>query len=313
MIYDYKNGIYAFDARYERDGVVSLYVVLDGERAAIVDTANNRALPYAVDALNELGVPRENVDYILLTHVHLDHAGGAGLFMREFENAKLVVHPRGARHMIDPAKLFASVQEVYGAEEAARMYGELLPVPESRVLTPSDGEVIRLGGRTIVCLDTPGHAKHHIAYLDRAADAVFAGDAFGVTHAGLYVNEGQGIIPTTSPVQFDAEAMRRSIDRIVALAPAAVYLTHFGAIRDVARTAADLHRLIDDHERAVERAGGDYERTLAALRALFEQELDRQAWPISKEEMRDTFKTTIELNAQGLCVWHGNRRAKDGS
>ncbi len=312
MIYDYKNGTYALDAHYERDGIVSIYIVLDGGRAAIVDTANNQALPYALEALKELGVSRENVDYILLTHVHLDHAGGAGLFMRTFENARLVVHPRGARHMIDPTKLLASVRAVYGAEEASRMYGELLPIPESRVLTPDDGDTISLGDRAIACLETPGHAKHHMAYYDKKTNTVFAGDAFGVTYSGLYVNEGQGIIPTTSPVQFDPEAMRRSIDRIVALAPSALYLTHFGAIRDVARTATDLRRLIDDHVRTVERADGDYGGTLAMLGALFEEEGERQGWPIAREEMRKVFKTTIDLNAQGLCAWYKNSRAGNG-
>lgn len=313
MIYDYENGIYAFDAHYERDGLVSIYIILDGGRAAIVDTANNKALPYALDALKKLGVTHESIDYILLTHVHLDHAGGAGLFMQEFPNAKLVVHPRGARHMIDPAKLVAGVQKVYGAEETERMYGTLIPVPQPRIVTPEDGDEFRLGNRLIVCLDTPGHAKHHMAYFDKTANAVFAGDAFGITHKGLEVGERQSVIPTTSPVQFDPESMHRSIDRIVALNPSAVYPTHFGQMRDVKGIAADLHRLIDDHVKAVVDAEGDLKKTYDGLIELFEAEKTRQGWPIASEEWRVVFNVTIELNAQGLCVWYEENKGTKNS
>ena len=307
MIQNCTNGVYAFDAHFECDGLVALYIIADGGRAAIVDTANNRALPYALGALAELNIPREAVDYIFLTHVHLDHAGGAGLFTQELPNAKLVVHARGARHMTDPTKLLAGVREVYGAEATERMYGSLIPVPASRVLTPRDGEVITLGGRSIVCLDTPGHARHHMVYFDRTANAVFTGDAFGITYPGFDVGGRQSAFPTTSPVQFDPEAMHRSIDRIVSLSPAALYPTHFGEMRGAERIAADLHRLIDAHVKIVSDAKGDLGETLAGLERLFEEEGIRENRPSPSPERQLYFGVELALNAQGLCVWYASK------
>lgn len=303
MICDYKNGVYAFDAHYERKGLVSIYIVADCGRAAIVDTAHNRALPYALAALKELGIPRENVDYVLLSHVHLDHAGGAGLFMQRLPNAKLVVHPRGARHMIDPSRLLAGAGEVYGAAEIARMYGTVIPVPPSRVLTPQDGCELPLGGRVVACLETPGHARHHMAYFDRTANAVFTGDAFGTTRKRFDAG-GPCAFPMTTPTQFDPVAMHRSIDRIAALKPAAAYPTHFGRMSGTEQIAADLHRMIDGHVSAVTRAGGNFERTCEALGELFEEERIRQSWPIAPGELRSALEIEIRLNALGLCAWY---------
>lgn len=304
MICDYRDGVYAFDAHYEREGSVSVYVVTDGGRTAVVDPAHNGALPRTMDALKELGVPRENVDYILLTHVHLDHAGGAGLLMRELPNAKLVVHPRGARHMVNPSRLVAGTREIYGETETERMYGTVIPVPPSRILTPEDGQAFPLSGRVITCMETPGHARHHMAYFDRAANAIFTGDAFGMTHRQLDAAGIQSVLPMTSPVEFDPIAMHRTIDRIAGLEPSAAYPTHFGQLRGVERIAVDLHRRIDDHVGATVRTEGDFKKTREALAELFESEKNRLGWQFSPTEPGGTLDRLIELNAMGLCAWY---------
>lgn len=308
VIHDFKNGIYAIDSFYEREGAAAVYVILDNGRAAIVDTAHNDALVPVLEGVRALGIPRENVDYIFLTHVHLDHAGGAGRFMHEFPNARLVVHSRGARHMIDPAKLLAGVRAVYGDAETARMYGELLPVPADRVISPEDGDEFRVGNRTIVAMDTPGHAKHHLAFWDKTANAVFSGDVFGISFPEMTGPQGQGVIPTTSPIQFDPAAMRASIDRIVALNPDRLYPTHFGEIRDVRAAAAHLHRQIEAHERIAMSAAGDVERARAGVEALFQEERVAQGWPLPPEAIPELFKIEIELNAQGLAALFEQRR-----
>jgi Zn-dependent hydrolases, including glyoxylases len=302
MIFDYGNGIYGVDSGYERDELAIVYIIRDGGRTGIVDTAHNGSLAPLREAMAELSIAPDEIDYVLLTHVHLDHAGGAGRYMQEFPNAKLVVHARGARHMINPEKLMAGVREVYGPEETERMYGELVPVPEDRVIQPQDGEEIRLGGRTLVCLDTPGHAKHHLAYFDKSANAVFAGDTFGISYPNVGQPGREAIVPTTSPVQFDPEAMKASIDRIVALQPDAVFLTHFGPVKNIAQAAQDLHRQIDAYVALAEEVRGDGAQLRKRVLDIFREERRAQAWTISESDVPRVFQMEIELNAQGLEV-----------
>ena len=162
----YDHGIYAVDSGYIRPQLNAIHLIVEHGQVAVVDTANNAALPRVLAALQALELTPASVAYVVLTHVHLDHAGGAGAMMQAFPEARLVVHPRGASHMADPARLFAAVQAVYGAAKAERLYGTLLPVPADRILTAGDGYPFDLAGRTLTCLETPGHARHHLCLLD---------------------------------------------------------------------------------------------------------------------------------------------------
>lgn len=308
MILDFGDDIYAFDAKFEREGFAAVYILKSHGRAAILETAHNASLPLLSDALTELGLDDSQIDLVLLTHVHLDHAGGAGSYMRGFPNASLVVHERGSRHMINPEKLLAGARAVYGAEETERMYGELVPVDEARVTTPADGEEISFGGRKIICLDTPGHAKHHLSYHDVASGSVFTGDVFGMAYAGLSTPERRGIVPTTSPVQFDPAEMLRSVDRIARLGPKRIFPTHFGEVRDVKMAASDMRRMIDAHVRAAVDSGGEEENIRKLLGQVFEEECKIQGWPLCKSEVADVLAPVVWMNAQGLAVW----REKDG-
>ncbi len=213
----YEPGIYAVDAGYLRPQLAAIYLLVEGGRVAVVDTATNACLPRVLDALRSLGLPLTRVDYVFLTHVHLDHAGGAGAMMQTFPEARLVVHPRGVRHMADPAPLFAAVQAVYGADAAEQLYGELVPVPVERILAAGDGHTLDLGGRTLVCLDTPGHARHHLSLLDTHSGGLFAGEAFGISLRELDVDGRASILPAIAPTQFDPAAMQASVGRILAL------------------------------------------------------------------------------------------------
>ena len=309
----YEHGIHALDAGYIRPLLAAIHLIVENGRVAVVDTANNAALPRVLAALQTLSLSPANVDFVFLTHVHLDHAGGAGALMRAFPEARLVVHPRGARHMADPVKLFAAVQQVYGAEEAHRLYGDPLPVAEDRILVAENGYSFDLGGRTLVCLDTPGHARHHLCLLDTRSGCLFTGDIFGLSFRELDVDGRPSIIPTSSPTQFEPEVMHASVDRILAHQPPAVYLTHFAEIRDVARLGGDLHRLIDAHVALAERerdSGPEREaRVLGGLWALMEAEAARQGWRLPAAQWRKVLGMDIEINAQGLDYWldHGNR------
>lgn len=304
---DYEHGITAIDSGFERPLLDAVHLVVEDGRAAFVDTASNTSLPRVLSALAAKGLSPEHVDWVLLTHVHLDHAGGAGLYLRHFPNARLAVHPRGARHMIDPARLVAGTVEVYGADEARRMYGEIVPVPAERVVETPDGASVSLNGRRFEFIDTPGHARHHVCIVDERSGHIFAGDTFGLSYRELDVDGRPSIFPSTTPVQFDPPALHASIDRLLARAPEAIYVTHFGQVTDVQRCGADLHRLIDAHvqlARDCRDAGPERgARLREGVRALLVQEARRNGWPVSGQALFDLFELDIMLNADGLAAW----------
>jgi glyoxylase-like metal-dependent hydrolase (beta-lactamase superfamily II) len=251
------------------------------------------------------------VDYVILTHVHLDHAGGAGAMMQAFPKARLVVHPRGARHMADPTKLLAGATAVYGQAEVRRLYGDVLPVDVSRIIEATNELKIDLAGRELLCLDTPGHARHHICIVDRRSGHVFVGDTFGLSYRELDTDGRQFIFPTTTPVQFDPDALHASLDLLMSYRPEAVYLTHYSQVRDVAAKALDLHRLIDAHltiARFETEASPDrHSRIRAGLAHLLVDEAKRFGCRLQPAEILEIFAADLDLNAQGLGVWLDSR------
>lgn len=304
---DYEHGISAIDSGFGRPLLDAIHLVVAGDRAALIDTGTNASLPLVLAALAERGLAAEQVDYVILTHIHLDHAGGAGALMRALPNAVLTVHPRGARHMADPSRLVAGTIAVYGEAEARQMYGDILPIPAERILETPEGATIRLGGRTLAFLDTPGHARHHVCILDSRSGHVFAGDMFGLSYRELDTGGRQFVFPTTTPTQFEPAAMHASIDRLLALRPEAIYVTHYGRVQEVPRLGADLHRLIDAHVAAAQRhrdAGAErHARIGAALADILLDEARRQGWNMAPDMLIRLMANDIALNAQGLCAW----------
>jgi glyoxylase-like metal-dependent hydrolase (beta-lactamase superfamily II) len=248
------------------------------------------------------------VEFIFLTHVHLDHAGGAGLFAQKFPNAKIVVHERGARHIIDPEKLVAGATAVYGEEAMGRLYGEVLPSPPDRVTVPRGGDEFRVGGRVIVCLDTPGHARHHMAYHDTKTKTIFTGDSYGMSYLELIRPEGRCAILTTSPVQFDPEAMRASMRLIESLKPDFLCPTHFGRMPAGKEMSESLHRQLDMYVKAAEDAGGDIDKIRTGLRELFRDEASRQGCECLSANSGRVTGLALELNARGLTMWYEKGR-----
>lgn len=303
----YPDGIYAIESGYLREQLAAIHAVVSDDAVAIVDTGNNETAPRVLAALAELGYSAAQVRYVLLTHIHLDHAGGAGAFMAACPNAQLVVHPRGVRHMVDPSKLWAGTVAVYGEDDAVAKYGRIEPVAAERIVEATDGLVIDLNGRAIRVADTPGHANHHVCYFDDRTRAWFTGDTFGLSYRELDHDGRQFVFPSTTPVQFDPDALHASIDRLMAEQPTAMYLTHYSRVTDLPRLAADLHRLIDAHV-AIARTGADaidhrHQIIRAGLSALMRQEAARQQWPVDEDTLFDLFAMDLELNAQGLEVW----------
>ncbi|MEW9897657.1 MBL fold metallo-hydrolase [Chitinivorax sp. PXF-14] len=306
-ITDYPHGVSAIDVEFQRSGLAASHLIVDGDEAALVDCGTNYSVPRLMAALASRAVAPEQVRYLILTHVHLDHAGGAGLLIQQLPNATLLLHPRGARHMIDPRVLYKSATQVYGEAEMARTYGQLTPVPAARVREVHDGDQVTLGSRTLSFMDTPGHAKHHVCIHDSGSNGVFSGDTFGLSYRALDCGGRPFVLPTTTPPQFDPEAAHASIERIAALAPEAVYLTHYGRVAEVPRLEADLHAGLDAF---VEIALRLQDAGAARHRLICEQlfgwlwhRLQAQGFAGSEAQARDWLTMDIELNAQGLEFW----------
>jgi glyoxylase-like metal-dependent hydrolase (beta-lactamase superfamily II) len=305
-IVDAGNGIHVVDTGYVRPRLAASHIVIDGTRAAIVDTGPAPAAPYILEALGQLGIERGQVDYLLLTHVHLDHAGGAGQLMAALPNARAVLHPRGAPHMVEPSKLVAGSIAVYGEQVFRELYGEIVPIPAERVTTVQDGERLQLGARTFEFIDTPGHARHHYCAVDLDHGVIFSGDTFGISYREFDTAAGPFVFPTTTPVQFDPPALHASIDRLMSYRPKRMALTHFGPVGDLERLAGDLHECIDEfvsiaraHASAADRSA----RIASDMFGRLSERLARHGYDGDAARRHELLDSDVELNTQGLDVW----------
>ena len=300
------HGIHTIDTGFVRPQFDAAYLLVERGHGAFIDCGTNHAVPRLLAALDEAGLSPAAVDWLILTHVHLDHAGGAGELMARLPNARLLVHPRGARHMIDPVQLWAGASAVYGEAVMEQTYGRLRPIAAERVVEAADGHEVELAGRTLRCLDTPGHARHHLCVFDARANVCFTGDTFGLSYREFDGAHGPFILPTTSPVQFDPLALHASIDRLIALQPTAMYLTHYGRVEDVERLATDLHTQIDAMvalARAATEQPDRHAALMASLTDLYAARAQAHGWTHGREALRELLAMDIELNAQGLAIW----------
>jgi glyoxylase-like metal-dependent hydrolase (beta-lactamase superfamily II) len=300
------NGVYLIDTLYLRPGLAASHLVVDDGRAAFVDTGAAPAAPRLLAALDEVGVPRENVDYLFLTHVHLDHAGGAGQLIQALPNARAVLHPRGAPHLIDPARLIAGSIQVYGEALYRQLYGELLPIPAERVLVVEDMQRLQLGRRTFEFIDAPGHARHHHCPIDLDHREAYSGDNFGICYRELDTDRGPFMLPTTTPVQFEPDALHATIDRLMSYRPQRILQTHFGPVTDLERLASDLHaaivelvRIARQHAQATDRRA----RIEADMFRYFSVRLDEHGYAGDLERRHALLDEDVRLNAAGLEVW----------
>lgn len=286
------------------------HLIIEGSKAAYVDTGANDSVPLLLDALDQRGLAPADVDYVFLTHVHLDHAGGAGLLMQLIPDARCVVHPRAARHMIDPSKLIAGTVAVYGKEKTQEIYGDIQPIDEQRIDIVEDGQWIDFNGRRMQAIFTEGHAKHHYVLNDPTSRGVFTGDAFGVSYRETDTENGVIVFPTATPIDFDPEEAHKSIDRIMACDPDCLYLTHYSRVDDLQRLAADMHRGIDDYVAIAFANENASDRQQALEDGMFEYmcgRLEKHGFAGDRDEMWSIMQIDVQLNAQGLGVWLDRR------
>lgn len=301
----YDHGVYCIDSGYVQDQYCAIYLLKEGDEVAIIETATNHSVDRVLSVLSELNIDRQQVKYVIPTHIHLDHVGGAGAMMDIFSQARLIIHPRGARHVIDPTRLIEGSISVYGETLFRRLYGDIQPIEESRVDIAGDLDVYTLGQRELVFIDTPGHARHHFCIYDAKSNGIFSGDTFGISYPAMK-NLANGLMPSSSPVHFDADALIKSIDRLSAYKPDFVFLTHFGSIENPVAKAASLKQWIFDIVDACKAANPvdkiSIDKLEKSLREMAIQKLGGNP-DTDIEQIMKVLSTDIRLNAKGLAIW----------
>lgn len=301
-------GIYQIDVCDQEPERTACYLIL-ADKIALIETGPAPGTVHIKDALKKLGIQREEVDYIIVTHIHLDHAGGAGVMARDLPRAKVFVHPRGARHLIDPARLAAGARAIYG-ESFDRLFGAVLPVPGERVCTPADGEILDLGGgRVLTFYHTPGHARHHIIIHDPASRGVFSGDTLGVRFQALSRLVGSDIILlSTPPPEFDPAGMIKTLDRAAGLDLDYIYFAHYGRAGGVSAILAYLKDQLHAFEALGRRllvSGGGAGEIERAIRDMVMDQVAIYGLKDSEHPAIKFMELDIRLNAAGINHYLG--------
>lgn len=302
----YAVGITTVDCQFMQPGFAAMHIVQRQGEVALIDCGANESVPHILDALRQLGLERSAVKYLFLTHIHLDHAGGSGLLLRELPKAQVVAHPRATRHLVDPGALAAASSAVYGRQAFERMYGILLPIERQRIVESTDGQPLSLGASELSVFHTPGHAMHHHVLFDTDTASIFTGDTFGLSYRATDTSRGPFIVPTTSPSQFDPDQLLSSIDTIVELQPKAAYLTHFGCVTGIVTLAEELRVQLElfvgyaqKHRTCVNREGHIW----GEIRTLWQARLAKHGLSVSLERVEQLLGNDLRLNAQGLVAW----------
>jgi len=308
MFQDHAGGITTIDTNFTRPQHTASHLLVENNHAAFIDVGVNASVPQLLAALHAKNIPLENVDYVIVTHIHLDHAGSAGKLMQLLPNAQLVVHPRGARHMIDPSALVAGATAVYGEAVFKKCYGEILPVAPARVIEAGADFVLNFQGRMLLFLNTPGHAKHHFCVFDERTQSFFTGDTFGLSYREFDSPQGSFLFATTTPVQFEPDAWHQSIQQLLSYQPKTMYLAHYGAVSEVNKLADKLHESIDKMVLLMKQVANHqrehwHQLLCEGIMSTCLEELQQLGCSVPVETCRTLLIGDVELNAQGVIFW----------
>lgn len=219
--------------------------VINEEALTLVETGPSPSIKYVKKGLEELGFKLEDVKYIIVTHIHLDHSGGAGYLLEDCPNAKIVVHPRGKRHLIEPSKLAAGARAIYG-ESFSDLFDPIVPVPEERILVKTEGDTLDISSNcTLKFFDTPGHSKHHFSIYDPISNGIFTGDTVGIFYQQLLLEGIEFYLPTTSPNHFNPNDMQDSIRRVKEMNVGRIYFGHFGMTENTEVALNEVSKWLD--------------------------------------------------------------------
>lgn len=300
--------VVTIDCQYMTPGRAAAYLIHSAGEAAFIDNNTRHAVPHLLGALDAQAIKPEQVRYLILTHIHLDHAGGTGPLLDACPNAQVIVHPRGARHLAAPGRLVAGAKSVYGENLFQQLYGQILPIDIKRIRTAADNESVLLGERRLTFLHVRGHANHHIAILDSGSNGLFTGDAFGAA-LRLPGEEDRPILAySASPPEFDLEAARESVLRMMGLRPDWVFITHFGPVDRVQQAGRQLLESLNAFEAvmAEAKAAGLPEQDLPAfcmerLRQRVRARLNHAGARLSDRDYA-ALEEDLTLSAKGLAV-----------
>ncbi|MBF0212247.1 MAG: MBL fold metallo-hydrolase [Magnetococcales bacterium] len=296
-------GITRIDVEYTRPGFAAAWLLRAGDQAVFVETGPLPSVPILLESLTRQGLTPESVCGVIVTHVHLDHAGAAGELLRHLPNASLYVHAQGVKHLVDPARLVEGAKVVYGEARFLATLGGAVPVDPARIRTPSDGETLTLPGRLLTFLDAPGHCLNHFCIHDSQSNGLFTGDAFGLSYREFDGGMRPLILPATTPTQFDIEQSRATIGRLAALKPDWLYLTHFGPLRFQPEFAEDLDAQLAGYARLGE--ARELPISVPELTAELIELTRLHGERIGMPQVPDweLFAMDLDLNAQGLAIW----------
>eukprot|EP01156_Anaeramoeba_ignava_P002886 Anaeramoba_ignava/a219873_28.p1 GENE.a219873_28~~a219873_28.p1 ORF type:complete len:365 (+),score=105.18 a219873_28:109-1095(+) len=216
--------------------VLSKEKAKEKEEVAFIENNTNKAIPFLLDRLEKQNIAFESVKYLIVTHIHLDHAGATSQLVRKLPNATVVAHPRAVPHLINPSKLIAGVTEIYGKENFEKLYGEILPIEKNRIKSVEDYETLQIGSRNLTFIHTRGHAKHHMCVYDSVSKGIFTGDSFGISYPLINKkcqNLSSILFPSTSPIDFEPDQALLSLDKIINTGASHAYLTHYGIWEDL--------------------------------------------------------------------------------
>ena len=292
--------------------------MVEGDRAAFVENNTTHSVPRLLAELERQGLSPEQVEYAIITHVHLDHAGGSSALLEHCPNATLLAHPKAARHVIQPERLIQSSRAVYGDETYEKLYGEIKPVDESRVRTMEDGAELEFGSRTLRFVHTRGHADHHFCIYDSGSEGIFTGDSFGIGYRKLQ-SQVPFLYPSSTPTQFHPEEARKSVARIRGTGAKRAFLTHFGAFEDMESGERQMLAGLDHFERllsdavAADAEGEELQRFCEeGMRGYFQDKLVAHGLVLSEAEWK-LLNLDVGINAMGIAHAAGRLRKKGAS
>lgn len=282
--------------------------VINEEALTLVETGPSMSVPYVVNGLKELNLDPKDVQYIIVTHIHLDHSGGAGLLLESCPNAKIVVHPKGARHLADPSRLILGAKAVYG-EDFERLFDPILPIPEDKIVIKEDNDTLQIGeNRQLTFYHTPGHADHHFSIFDPVSKGIFTGDTIGVRYD--QIKDFEFYLPSTSPNQFRPEDMLQSLNKIIhELNVERVYFGHFSMSTNPAEVEKQirywLQKFLEIGE-SVFKKDGTYEEVSAQLLTIIQDTLKEKNIP-EDHHVFELIKLDLQVCSMGIIDYFGKK------